>query len=206
MVLVLHGRIVAIATAELLEPDSAEVAFLVEDGHHGQGIGSLLVPKHILGGCRARPRNCHVRGQVLLENYAMLAVLTDAGFAYKRHTEDDLVTVHLDTRVTAISSAAADARDRRAEASSLHPMLYPRSVAVRSDGTGIGRQYSIDRIGDTRKAVRHTSQGPGYRRRPGPHLAASATGPFDLAVIAVPAGKVLTALEDAADAGVPARS
>ena len=206
MVLVLHGRIVAIATAELLQPDTAEVAFLVEDGHHGQGIGSLLL-EHLAAAARGRGI-ATFEADVLLENYAMLAVFADAGFTYKRHTEDDVVTVHLDTRVTPTSSAAADARDRRAEARSLHPMLYPRSVAVlgvRTDGTGIGRAVlnSIRHGGFTgRLCVIHPR---------GLHIdgvevhtsLASAAGPFDLAVIAVPAEKVLTALEAAADAGVP---
>ena len=43
LVMELEGRIVGLATAEPTETTSAEVAFLVEDGHHGQGMGSLLL-------------------------------------------------------------------------------------------------------------------------------------------------------------------
>ena len=83
-------------------------------------------------------------------------MFTDAGFTYQRHTEDGVVTVRLDTRETSTSTAAADARDRRAESRSLHPLLYPVSVAVlgvRRDGSGIGRAVldSIQRGGFTGK-------------------------------------------------------
>ena len=206
MVLVQQARIVALATAEPVKPGTAEVAFLVEDGHHGQGIGSLLL-EHLAAAARARGIDTF-EADVLVENYAMLGVFTDAGFTYRRHTDDDVVTVRLDTRVTATSRAAADARDRRAEASSLHPLLYPRSVVVmgvRTDGTGLGRAV-LDSIRDGGFTGRlcvihprglridsvesHTSLG-------------AAPGSFDLAVIAVPAQQVLTALAAAADAEVP---
>jgi acyl-CoA synthetase (NDP forming)/GNAT superfamily N-acetyltransferase len=206
MVLVLHCRIVALATAELTPPDSAEVAFLVEDGHHGQGIGSLLL-EHLAVAARDRGV-ARFEADVLVENYAMLAVLTDAGFTYQRHTADGVVTVHLDTLITATTRSAIDARDRRAEARSLHPILYPRSVAilgVRSDGTGVGRAVlnSIRQGGFTgRVCVVHPEAVPIDGVEVYPDLAA-APEPLDLAVIAVPAQSVLGALEAAADAGVP---
>jgi hypothetical protein len=140
MVLEESGRILAVATAEPVLPDTAEVSFLVEDGSHGLGIGSLLL-EHLASAARERGIATFV-AEVLLENHAMLDVLTDAGFAITRKVDDDIVDVRLDTATTATGVAAADARDRRAEARSLHPLLYPHSVAVvgvRSDGRGVGR-------------------------------------------------------------------
>ncbi|MGD9960133.1 GNAT family N-acetyltransferase [Nocardioides sp.] len=206
MVLEVHGRIVALATAEATGPGAAEVAFLVEDGHHGQGIGSLLL-EHLAAAARDRGISTF-EAEVLGDNYPMLGVFTDAGYTFRRGTAEGVVTVRLDTRVTPNSSAAADARDRRAEARSLHPMLYPRSVAVigvRRDGSGIGRAV-LDAIragGFTgRLCVIH----PAGLRVEGLEVHSSFADvpePVDLAVIAVPAEKVLAALEDAADAGVP---
>jgi len=43
LVAVLRGRIAALATAELLSPQRAEVAFLVSDEDRGRGLGSLLL-------------------------------------------------------------------------------------------------------------------------------------------------------------------
>ena len=206
IVMELHGRIVALATAELIETDSSEVAFLVEDGHHGQGMGSLLL-EHLAAAARRRG-TATFEADVLVENYAMLSVFTDAGFTYKRHTEDGIVTVRLDTRETSTSTAAADARDRRAESRSLHPLLYPSSVAVlgvRRDGSGIGRAVldSIQRGGFTGQLyVVH----PEGTRIPGVQVYSGldeVPDPVDLAVIAVPANQVLAAVAGAADAGVP---
>ena len=193
----LEGRIVALATAEPMETDSAEVAFLVEDGHHGQGMGSLLL-EHLAAAARRRG-TATFEADVLMENYAMLSVFTDAGFTYQRHTEDGVVTVRLDTRETSTSTAAADARDRRAESRSLHPLLYPGSVAVlgvRRDGSGIGRAVldSIQRGGFTGQlCVVHPEGTPitGVEVYSGLD---EVPDPVDLAVIAVPANQVLAAV------------
>ena len=200
-----RGRIVALGTTELVKPDTAEVAFLVEDGHHGQGIGSLLL-EHLAAAARQRGI-AHFEAEVLVENYPMLAVFADAGFTCKRHTDRDVVTVRLDTRATPTSRAAADARERRAEARSLHSLLYPRSVAVlgvRADGSGVGRAV-LDSIRDGgftgRVCVVHP-KGLRIEDIETYTKLAEVPGPIDLAVIAVPAPKVFGALADAADAGV----
>ena len=43
LVALVRGRVAGLATAELLSPDSAEVAFLVADEDRGRGLGSLLL-------------------------------------------------------------------------------------------------------------------------------------------------------------------
>ena len=147
--------------------------------------------------------------EVLLENHAMLDVLTDAGFALTREVDADTVAVRLDTSLSAQGVAAADARERRAEAPSLHPLLYPHSVAVvgvRSDGQGIGRAVLEN--------IRHGGF-PGELFVVHPRLESEAgvtavarfadlPHAVDLAMIAVPADKVLAAVAEAADAGIPA--
>lgn len=201
-----RGRVIALATAEQVLPGTDEVAFLVEDGRHGQGIGSLLL-EHLAAEARRRGTETFT-ADVLAENHGMLAVFADAGFRMTRHTEEGVVTVRLDTRVTPTSQAAADARERRAEAQSLRPLLYPRSVAVigvRSDGAGLGRT-----VLDTIRAGGFT--GSLYVVHPRAIQAGDIRAheklqdipePVDLAVIAVPAGAVPAAVADAADAGVP---
>ena len=127
-----------------------------------------------------------------------------------RQVDDDIVTVRLDTSTTAAGQAVADARDRRAEARSLHPLLYPHSVAVagvRSDGQGVGRAV-LDNIraggftGEVHVVHPRASEIDGV---PAVASFADLPGPVDLAVIAVPAERVLGAVADAADAGVPVR-
>ena len=200
------GRILAVATAERAQPGTAEVAFLVEDGSHGLGIGSLLL-EHLAAAARARGIATFI-AEVLLENHAMLDVFTDAGFTLSKRIADDVVDVRLDTASTTRGQAAADAKDRRAEARSLNPLLYPHSVAlvgVRSDGQGIGRAV-LDNIraggftGDLH--VVHPRL-PVIDGVPAVASLADLPAPVDLAIIAVPAASVLSAVADAAEAGVP---
>ena len=194
------------ATAEPMSPDVSEVSFLVEDGRHGLGIGSLLL-EHLAAAARSGGVATFV-AEVLLENRAMLGVLSDAGFTVTRQVDDGVVDVRLDTRMTATGQAVADARDRRAEARSLDPLFHPRSVAVagvRSDGQGIGRAVLDNiRAGDFsgRLHVVH----PRASVLDGVPAVASfkdIPGRVDLAVIAVPAERVLAVVADAADARVP---
>ena len=86
MILERSGRILGVATAEPVQPDTAEVSFLVQDGSHGLGIGSLLL-EHLAAAARARGVATFL-AEVLLENHAMLDVLTDAGFTLSRKVDD----------------------------------------------------------------------------------------------------------------------
>ena len=206
MVLERDGGIIAVATAEPVDTGRAEVSFLVADGRHGLGIGSLLL-EHLAAAARVRGTTTFV-ADVLLENHAMLDVFTDAGFTMSRRIDDDIVTVRLDTVTTRSGQAVADARDRRAEARSLHPLLYPHSVAVagvRSDGQGVGRAVldSIRAGGFTGVVHVVHPRATEIDGLPTVSSFADLPDPVDLAVIAVPAGRVLGAVVDAADAGVP---
>lgn len=199
LVLEEDGRLIALATAEPVEPGTNEVAFLVEDGRHGQGIGSLLL-EHLAAAARARG-TATFTADVLTENYVMLQVFADAGFTMSRHMDEDVVTVRLDTRTTDTSRAAADARERRAETQSLRPLLYPRSVAVvgaRSDGTGVGAGVL--------RAIRESGfTGSLYVVHPREYTSlCHLPERVDLAVIAVPAERVPETIRDAAAAHVPA--
>lgn len=207
LVLERDGRICALATAEPIEPGAAEVAFLVADDLHGMGVGSLLL-EHLAAACR----ECGVRrflAEVLWENRAMLDVFLAAGFAVVRHNEGASVSVEMDTVASAEAVAAADRRECEAETRSLQPLLYPRAVAVvgaRADGSGVGAAI-------LRSVVAGGYTGDLYvvhpRAREVEGVAAvrrlrDVPGPVDLAVIAVPAARVLDALADAAGASVPA--
>ena len=206
LVLVKDGTILAVATAEGVDPETAEVAFLVEDGSQGLGIGSLLL-EHLAAAARARGIATFV-AEVLLENHAMLDVFTDAGFELSKQVEVDVVVVRLDTATTGRGQDAADARDRRAEARSLHPLLYPHGVAlagVRSDGRGIGRAVLDNILEGGYTGSLHVVHPRGLALNGVDTVASFADlpAPVDLAIIAVPAANVLSAVSDAADAGVP---
>jgi acyl-CoA synthetase (NDP forming)/GNAT superfamily N-acetyltransferase len=202
-----HGRLLGVATAEVDRPGQAEVAFLVADGHHGKGIGTILL-EHLAGLARRHDIGTFT-ADVLVDNTLMLQVMKDAGFEVSRHVESGVVTVQMRTAQNAESLEAADLRETVAEAASLRPLLGPRSVAVvgvRRDGTGVGAAI-LDAIldggftGDV--AVVHPAGGiassvPTYR------TFADVPGPLDLVVVAVPPEQVPACVEEAGAVGAGA--
>ena len=207
LVAVLRGRIAALATAELLSKDRAEVAFLVSDEDRGRGLGSLLL-EHLAALCREHGVS-RFEAEVLADNYGMLGVFRAAGFAVGRRTLAGEVSVELRTEASRAAVDAADRREWRSEARSLRPLLYPQSVAVvgvrrtaAGPGNGVleairaggfaGRLYAVHPEADS------VADLPAYRS-----LAAIGEA-VDLVVVAVPAREVLPVITDAAAAGVGA--
>lgn len=201
------GSLVAIGTAEPVGPDVAEVAFLVDDTQHGLGLGSLLL-EHLAAAGRTLGIRRFV-AEILSENHGMIQVFADAGFTVAQKADHGSVHLEMDTVNSAAALLAADERECRSEARSLQPLLYPRSIAVtgvRRDGSGVGATV-------LRSVVTGGFTGEVYVVHPTADEVVGVTahaslvdipGEVDLVVVAVPAKRVLAALEDAADAGVRA--
>ncbi|MEO5654079.1 MAG: GNAT family N-acetyltransferase [Marmoricola sp.] len=206
LVVTVRDRIVALGTAEPISADMAEVAFMVDEEKHGQGLGSLLL-EHLAAVCRDRGIRRFV-AEVLSENHPMLGVFRDAGFEIARVTADGTVHVELGIAASSRAVAAADVREGQAETRSLAPLLYPRSVAVigvRRDGTGIGAAVlgSIVAGGFTGSLhVVHPS-GAVVAGVASTSRFVDLPSPVDLAIVAVPAAHVIEALADAVAAGIP---
>ncbi|GAA2130273.1 GNAT family N-acetyltransferase [Nocardioides bigeumensis] len=204
LVAVSRGRILALATAEEIDEETAEVAFLVSDQDRGRGLGSLLLEHLAALGRRHGVRR--FEADVLEENYGMLRVFRRAGFAGTRRTEEGEVAFVLRTDASQEAVDAADRRQWRAEALSLRPLLYPRSVAVvgvRRAAGGYGHGL-LD-------AIRSSPyDGPLHVVHPEavtidglaavPSLAAIGE-PVDLVVISVPGEEVAAVLRAAGEAG-----
>jgi len=207
LILELNGEIVGIANLERYAPAEAEIAFLVADRVHGLGVGTLLL-EHLADLAR-RSGIRWFTAEVLASNVSMLRVFSDAGFDVERHGESGVVLLRINTAADLGALAAADAREAVAESRSLRPLLSPRSVAVvgasRKPG-GVGRTilecirnggftgdlFAVHPEGDAVDSFRTCSS---FGEIP-VHV--------DLAVIAVPARHVLSALRDAARAGIRA--
>jgi acyl-CoA synthetase (NDP forming)/ribosomal protein S18 acetylase RimI-like enzyme len=129
LIALLGDDIVAVGRFDRLgEQRSAEVAFVVEDGHQGRGLGSILL-EHLA----AAARECGLDGfvaEVLAENSQMVRVFRDAGYQVKRAMEEGVVHLEFAIDPTEESVAVARAREQAAEARSVHNLLHPRSVAV----------------------------------------------------------------------------
>ncbi|MFB7983396.1 bifunctional acetate--CoA ligase family protein/GNAT family N-acetyltransferase [Streptomyces vinaceus] len=187
--------------------DEAEVAFLVQDAHQGRGVASALL-EHI--GAVARERGIRrFAAEVLPANNKMIKVFKDAGYEQKRSFEDGSVHLTLDLEPTAESLAVQRAREQRAEARSVQRLLTPRSVAV------IGVSRSGGGVG---AAALRNLRDSGFRGHLYAVNEAAATdlldgvrayrtlgavdAPVDLAVIAVPAGRVPEAVAACGEHGV----
>lgn len=79
----------------IVEPGtrSAEVAFTVDETHHGVGVGTLLL-KHLARIARSHGLE-EFHAYVLAENRAMLEVFESAGFPLERRLEGNVIVATL---------------------------------------------------------------------------------------------------------------
>ena len=191
-------------------PATAEVAFAVADRMHGQGVATLLL-EHLVSLARAHGVRVFT-ASALAENTAMLGVFTDAGLSVQHRLADGVVELTIPIpRSAGLGEPsryldAVAAREQRAEVASLEPLLSPGSVAVIGAGR---RRGSIGRV--ILRNIRDAGY-PGALFGVNPRLAdidgipcvpspAQLPQPPDLAVLAVPAARVLVAAEDCGQRG-----
>ena len=203
------GLVVGVASYELIDPDRAEFAVLVDDARHGEGIGTLLLEQ--LAAEARRAGVAELVGSVLPDNAAMLRVSRDLapGVPRTANREAGVTEVRVPTTPDEAALAAVSARDRTAEHLSLRPLMAPASVAVVGAGRrpgGIGHEV-------LRSLLAGGYTGPVYPVNPHATEIARLTAypsvtaigaPVDLAVVAVPASGVRDVVVDCAAAGVGA--
>lgn len=187
--------------------DSAEVAFVVEDGHQGRGLGSILL-EHLAAAAREVGLS-KFEAEVLAENGQMVRVFRDAGYQVSREFDEGVLHLEFAIDPTDESVAVARAREQAAEARSVHNLLHPRSVAVigaSTDPTKVGyavltNLLSADFEGPVypvnaeRRSVRGVRAYPSVLDIP---------DDVDLAVVAVPAASVDEVMDACLAKGVKA--
>ncbi|WP_233511071.1 bifunctional acetate--CoA ligase family protein/GNAT family N-acetyltransferase [Actinomadura craniellae] len=201
------GAMIAVVRYDRIErlPDTAEVAFVVEDAHQGRGLGSILL-EHIAAAARERGLRRFV-ASVLPDNRRMTKVFRDVGYRAEQRFEDGVIELTLDLEPTETSLEVMVAREHRAESRSIQRLLFPRSVAV------IGASRVEHSVGQTvlRHLLRGDFDGPVYPVHPTATAVAGVRAhptvldipdPVDLAVVAVPAEAVHEVVEQCAGKGV----
>ena len=201
-------RVVAIANyVRLRDPTTAEAAFTVADEHQRRGIGTRLLEQ-----LAARAAEVGIErfiASVLADNRDMLGVFAAAGFEVARVLDGGEVEVRFPIAATERYRQLVAERDHTAVTASLRPFFEATSVAVvgasrRRGSIGgelfrnivagdfLGAAYPVNRGGEPVAGVRaYTS-------------IAEIPEAVDLAVLALPAERVLEAAEDALRAGVRA--
>ncbi|MEN8654248.1 GNAT family N-acetyltransferase [Streptomyces sp. 21So2-11] len=202
------GQVVGIAEYEITEaPGTAEIALTTADGHHHQGVGTLLL-EHLVSAAREAGITAFA-ADALAENHEMLKVFADLGLRTARHFDGPELhcSVQLDQDETYLS--AVEARGRTADVASLEPLLRPDSIAV----VGAGRKP-----GSVGRAILHNLRTGGFTRRlyavnpsvdsllgvPAYPSVGSLPKIPDLAVLAVPAAAVAATAEECGKSGVRA--
>ncbi|MGW4370021.1 bifunctional acetate--CoA ligase family protein/GNAT family N-acetyltransferase [Nocardia takedensis] len=208
LVLELGDQIIAVGRYELLDrpgPRSAEVAFVVADGHQGRGLGSILL-EHLAGSAAEAKIDTFV-AEVLAENTTMVTVFREAGYQVERSRDGSVLHLEFAIDPTEALVSVRDARERASEARSVGNLLAPRSIAV------IGATPAVGRVGGVMLAnlLSGVFQGPVYPVNPNRR---SVRGVFayptvrdipdevDLAVVAVPAAAIGSVLDDCMAKGV----
>ena len=208
LVVVLGDSIIAVGRYELLDRSgkrSAEVAFVVADGHQGRGLGSILL-EHLAGAAAENGIETFV-AEVLAENTVMVTVFREAGYQVERSRDGSVLHLEFAIDPTEALRSVRDARERASEARSVGNLLAPRSVAV------IGATPSTGRVGGVVLAnlLDGSYHGavypvnPGRRSVRGVHAYPTVRDipdEVDLAVVAVPATEIGSVLDDCMAKGV----
>ncbi len=185
----------------------AEVAFFVDDNHHGRGFATIML-EYLAAAGRLQGFDGFT-ATVLPENVGMLRVFRKAGFEVETGFADGVIEVSLGIEVTDETAEAIEGRERRAQARSIERLIAPSSVAV----IGAGRQpgsvghdlvRSIVRAGftGTLTAVNPHAEGADIAGAPSAASIGDIEGPIDLAIVAVPASNVEMVVRDCVDADV----
>jgi acetyl coenzyme A synthetase (ADP forming)-like protein len=198
-------RIIGVGHYFRLAPASAEVAFAVEDTHQGRGIAT-----QILDGLAEAARAEGIEefeADVLGENRSMMEVFRATG--YPVHARLKYGTLHVTFPIQPTEAAAARAAEREAiaAAASLVPFFQPRHVAV------IGASREPGTFGNVilRNMIAHGFTGAIYPVNPAADriegLTAYSTvldapGDVDLAIVVVPARRVLDVVDQCGRKGV----
>ena len=185
--------------------DAAEVAFVVEDGYQGKGIGTHLLEQLAI---IARKKGIRLfEGEVLADNQEMMQVLEDSGFQITRELEQGVYRFALNLVPTLVVEERSTEREKVASVASLMAFLKPRSIAV------IGASRREGTIGNKlfRNLLYQGFNGVLYPVNPSAEVVASVKaypsvldipGEVDLAVVIVPAKTVEQVVEQCGRKGV----
>ncbi|MFN8017845.1 MAG: GNAT family N-acetyltransferase [Acidimicrobiales bacterium] len=179
----------------------AEVAFFIDDEHHGRGMATVLL--EYLAEAAREAGITGFTASVLPQNRKMLGVFTQAGFTATSRFEEGVIEVSLDIEPTPEALAAIEARAGTAEARSVERLLRPSSIAV------VGASRTPGSIGHEvfRLLVANGFQGPVYPVNRDADVVGSARawrsvldvpGELDLVVVCVPHHEVMRVVEECA--------
>ena len=199
--------IVAHAAYVGLDQDRAEVAFLVADAWHGRGIATILLA-HLAEFAHARGFATFV-AQVMPSNHRMIEVFRESGFEVEVRSTRDAIEIEFPTSMEQHALERFQERDRLAAVAAVRTVLAPRSLAVigasrRRATVGGELLHNVISAGFTGTVYAVNEHGGQIDSLDAYRSVTELPEPVDLAVVAVPAGRVLDVVRGCAAAGVRA--
>jgi acetyl coenzyme A synthetase (ADP forming)-like protein len=200
------GRIIAAAGYYRTDkPDCAEVAFAIADAKQGRGIGTRLLDR-LADIARAQGISAF-EAYVLAENRKMMTVFVDSGYELSRRLDSGVMHFVLSLEQTPARIEKAARRSQIAATASMKAFFEPTSIAV------VGANRERGKIGSE---ILHNLRSAGFTGSLTPvhpnateieglrtyRRVVDIPGSVDLAVIAVPAERVLDAVDDCLTKGV----
>ncbi len=201
------GRIIAHACYMRIDGEHAEVAFLVADAWQGRGISTILLA-HLAAIAGQHGIATFVAG-VLPVNHRMIGVFRQSGFPVQLRSTRDAIEVEFPTSLSASAVEAFQDRERSAAVAAVKRFLEPSSVAVvgasRRRGT-IGGEilHNLITNGFTGAVYAVNTNADLVQSLPAYRSITEIAGPVELAVVVVPAGRVVDVARQCAAAGVGA--
>ena len=207
LVATVRGEIIGVARYDRLDTTTAEVAFNISDAFQGKGVGSVLL-EHLAAVAQERGVAKFV-ADVLPQNRKMIQVFNDAGYEVSHHFDNGVIAVAFEIEPTVQSQAVRLSREHRAEAVSMHSVLFPGSIAVigasrRADSIGHQLLQNILAAGFQGRVHAVNTEALEVAGLQAHSRVSDIPDQIDLAVVAVPADSVLAVVHDCAAAGVKA--
>lgn len=187
--------------------DRAEVAFMVADALHGQGIATVMLAH--LAAVAEQHAIAVFTAEVLPENHGMIGVFRDSGFPVKLEPLDGVITIEFPTSLSEEAVVRFEQREQTAAIAAVRSFLAPDVVAVigasrrpLTVGAEILRNVITGGFtGSVHPVNRHGGTIQGHRAY---RTISDVPEPVELAVIAVPAALVADVARDCGSAGVRA--
>ena len=200
-------RVVGHALYAVIEERRAEVAFTIANDFQGRGLGSILL------GQLAQVASANgieiFEAEVVAANHRMLHVFRASGFPIEVNAKAGQLHVVFPTSFTAESREQFERRESIAAVNALKLFFEPRGVAV----IGASRQRGTIGGEILHNLLSYGFKGPVYPVNPAAAVIQDVSsypsieevpGPVDLAVIVVPAAKVMEVAAGCARKGVRA--
>jgi acetate---CoA ligase (ADP-forming) len=201
-----HEKILAIGSYDA-PPDmqTAEVAFVVGAGYQTRGVGTALLEKLVETAGHFRIKRFTAR--VLTQNTRMLSLFDESGFKIEKVFSEGAYNISINLEEQEEFEKRQEAREHSARTAGVHTFLYPHTIAV------IGASRDPLSVGGAlfHNLLRTNFNGPVFPVNPTTTSVAGVLSyasvldipsDVDLAVIVVPAEKVLSVVDQCGKKGV----